>query len=103
MTTVNTMSGLLKDDTNLDCQMISYASDEDTSMTGCLEDISINLSNEFSLSEGNSIANGSNRVTSTNQMKVLQDERSCEKSSSIAVQTLSTGDIMATQIFHDMS
>ncbi|KAL7063527.1 hypothetical protein AAHC03_01828 [Spirometra sp. Aus1] len=94
-----------------------YVSDEDTSLTGCLEDISVHLSegSRHTLSEPNSRQAGggggcsSGRVTSTTKKtsaasptgsvgSAAQSERS-----SIAVQTLSTGDIMATQIFHDLS
>lgn len=77
-----------------------YISDEDTSITGCIDDISVNFSDVGSLSEHEAV-----RVTSKSQKayrKVAADSSMSERLS-IAVQTLSTGDIMATQIFHDIS
>ncbi|VDN09830.1 unnamed protein product [Dibothriocephalus latus] len=91
-----------------------YVSDEDTSLTGCLEEISVHFSegSRHTLSEPNSrLAGGNNssRVTSTTKktsavsLSASGSSTAPSERSSIAVQTLSTGDIMATQIFHDLS
>uniref|UniRef100_A0A0X3PHY1 Egal-1 winged helix domain-containing protein n=1 Tax=Schistocephalus solidus TaxID=70667 RepID=A0A0X3PHY1_SCHSO len=91
-----------------------YVSDEDTSLTGCLEDISVHLSegSRQTFSELNSRQAGggnSSRVTSTTKKTSAASltgsagSAALSERSSIAVQTLSTGDIMATQIFHDLS
>ena len=83
-------------------RMHNDISDEDTSITGCIEDISVNFSDAGSLSEKYPPC-----VTSTTQKgkkaSVVAADSPLSERSSIAVQTLSTGDIMATQIFHDMN
>lgn len=81
-------------------QVLNDESDEDTSITGCIEDISVNFSDPGSLSEKHPPC-----VTSTTQKgkkaSVAAADSPLSERLSIAVQTLSTGDIMATQIFHD--
>ncbi|VDK40239.1 unnamed protein product [Taenia asiatica] len=83
-------------------RVLNDMSDEDTSITGCIEDISVNFSDAGSLSEKYSQC-----VTSTTQKEkkspLFPADSPLGERSSIAVQTLSTGDIMATQIFHDMT
>ncbi|VDD77029.1 unnamed protein product [Mesocestoides corti] len=87
---------------NPSCHVQNEASDEDTSITGCIEDISVNFSDAGSLSEKDQPC-----VTSTTpkgkKTPMVSFDSPLSERSSIAVQTLSTGDIMATQIFHDMN
>ncbi|KAM7540078.1 hypothetical protein Aperf_G00000024095 [Anoplocephala perfoliata] len=83
-------------------QVLNDVSDEDTSITGCIEDISVNFSDPGSMSEKHP---STCCVTSTTQKgkkaSVAAADSPLSERLSIAVQTLSTGDIMATQIFHD--
>ncbi|VDM17246.1 unnamed protein product [Hydatigera taeniaeformis] len=87
---------------NTSNRVLNDVSDEDTSITGCIEDISVNFSDAGSLSEKCSPC-----VTSTTQKEkkssLFAADSPLGERSSIAVQTLSTGDIMATQIFHDIT
>lgn len=87
---------------NASNRILNDVSDEDTSITGCIEDISVNFSDAGSISEKYSPC-----VTSTTQKEkkssLFAADSPLGERSSIAVQTLSTGDIMATQIFHDMT
>lgn len=86
--------------TNNKSRVLNDVSDEDTSITGCIEDISVNFSGHGSLSE-----KFPPYVTSTTpkvkKTSIVTADSPLSERSSIAVQTLSTGDIMATQIFHD--